>query len=82
PDDVSARLPAKYRRAYRYVLDNLDRADLSVREIATQIGVTERTKPIQAPGRSVMKAQLPCSAYSRSSALVTRVISSSLRPTR
>ncbi|MCQ0033685.1 AraC family transcriptional regulator [Burkholderia glumae] len=42
PDDVSARLPAKYRRAYRYVLDNLDRADLSVREIATQIGVTER----------------------------------------
>jgi len=41
-DDVSARLPAKYRRAYGYVLDNLDRRDLSVREIAAEIGVTER----------------------------------------
>lgn len=41
-DDVSARLPAKYRRAYGYVLDNLDRRDLSVREVAAEIGVTER----------------------------------------
>jgi AraC-like DNA-binding protein len=41
-DDVAARLPARYRRAYRYLLDNLERSDLSVREVATEIGVTER----------------------------------------
>jgi AraC-like DNA-binding protein len=41
-DDVGARLPAKYRRAYSYLLDNLDRRDLSVREVAAEIGVTER----------------------------------------
>ncbi|MDR3096680.1 MAG: helix-turn-helix transcriptional regulator [Paraburkholderia sp.] len=41
-DDVGARLPARYRRAYSYVLDNLERPDLSVREIAAEIGVTER----------------------------------------
>lgn len=41
-DDVGARLPAKYRRAYRYLQENLDRHDLSVREVAAEIGVTER----------------------------------------
>jgi AraC-like DNA-binding protein len=41
-DDVSTRLPAKYRRAYRYLMDNLERRDLSVREIAASLGVTER----------------------------------------
>ncbi|KKB62192.1 hypothetical protein WM40_18810 [Robbsia andropogonis] len=41
-DDVGARLPAKYRRAYRYLLANLDRRDLSVREVAAEINVTER----------------------------------------
>jgi AraC-like DNA-binding protein len=41
-DDVGARLPARYRRAFRYLLDNLERKDLSIREIAAQIGVTER----------------------------------------
>ncbi|HEV3104069.1 MAG TPA: helix-turn-helix transcriptional regulator [Trinickia sp.] len=41
-DDVSARLPAKYRRAYRYLMDNLDQKDLSVREVASHVGVTER----------------------------------------
>ncbi|WP_312883758.1 helix-turn-helix transcriptional regulator, partial [Paraburkholderia youngii] len=41
-DDVGARLPAKYRRAYQFVLENLDRHDLSVREVAAEIGVTER----------------------------------------
>lgn len=41
-DDVSARLPAKYRRAYRYLMEHLDQRDLSVRELAAQIGVTER----------------------------------------
>lgn len=42
PDDVSARLPAKYRRAYRFMMENLDRHDLSVREMAAHTGVTER----------------------------------------
>lgn len=41
-DDVSVRLPGKYRRAYRYLMDNLDQRDLSVRELAAHIGVTER----------------------------------------
>jgi AraC-like DNA-binding protein len=41
-DDIGARLPARYRRAYRYLVDNLERKDLSIREIAAQIGVTDR----------------------------------------
>jgi AraC-like DNA-binding protein len=41
-DDIEMRLPAKYRRAYRYLQENLDHADLSVREISDSIGVTER----------------------------------------
>ncbi len=41
-DDICARLPGKYRRAYNYLLENLSRADLSVREVAAQIGITER----------------------------------------
>ncbi|WP_081677943.1 AraC family transcriptional regulator [Mycoavidus cysteinexigens] len=41
-DDVCARLPGKYRRAYTYLLGNLSRPDLSVREVAAHIGVTER----------------------------------------
>ncbi|MGF6666219.1 AraC-like DNA-binding protein [Paraburkholderia atlantica] len=41
-DDVATRLPARYRRAYRYLQENLDRRDLSVREVAAEVGVTER----------------------------------------
>ncbi|MBP1204790.1 AraC-like DNA-binding protein [Duganella sp. 1411] len=41
-DDISARLPAKYRRAYRYIVDNYRNNDLSTGEIAAHIGVTER----------------------------------------
>jgi AraC-like DNA-binding protein len=41
-DDVSARLPAKYRRAYRYIFENFKKNDLSTREIAAHICVTER----------------------------------------
>ncbi|MGF6955264.1 helix-turn-helix transcriptional regulator [Paraburkholderia youngii] len=41
-DDVSARLPARYRRAYSYLMEHLDQRDLSVREVAAVIGVTER----------------------------------------
>lgn len=41
-DDISVRLPGRYRRAYGYLMENLERADLSVGEIAAHIGVTER----------------------------------------
>ncbi|CAB3772862.1 helix-turn-helix transcriptional regulator [Paraburkholderia humisilvae] len=41
-DDIDARLPVRYRRAYRFMLENLGRSDLSVCEIAAEIGVTER----------------------------------------
>jgi AraC-like DNA-binding protein len=49
-DDVEMGLPAKYRRAYRYMLDHLDCVSLSVREIAEHVGVTERA--LQAVFRS------------------------------
>lgn len=45
-DDVSACLPGKYRRAYRYLMENLDQRGLSVREIAAHVGVTERALQI------------------------------------
>jgi AraC-like DNA-binding protein len=51
-DDVEMSLPAKYRRAYRYLIEHLDNASLSVREIAEEIGVTERAL------QSVFKAHL------------------------
>ncbi len=51
-DDVEMSLSAKYRRAYRYMLDHLDCADLSVHEIAEELGVTERAL------QSAFKAQL------------------------
>lgn len=41
-DDISARLPGRYRRAYRYVIEHLDQSGLSVSEVAAYIGVTER----------------------------------------
>ncbi|CAD6563343.1 helix-turn-helix transcriptional regulator [Paraburkholderia sabiae] len=41
-DDVAVRLPARYRRAYRYMQQNINRSHLSVRELAAEIGVTER----------------------------------------
>jgi AraC-like DNA-binding protein len=41
-DDVEMSLPAKYRRAYRYLMEHLDCVTLSVREIAEDMGVTER----------------------------------------
>lgn len=49
-DEVEMSLPAKYRRAYRYLLEHLDCAALSTREIAEHIGVTNRT--LQAVFRS------------------------------
>ncbi|HDR9503512.1 helix-turn-helix transcriptional regulator [Burkholderia pyrrocinia] len=41
-DDVAARLPAKYRRAYRYMVEHAHRRDLSIDEIAVHVGVTVR----------------------------------------
>ncbi|HEX7686977.1 MAG TPA: helix-turn-helix transcriptional regulator [Burkholderiaceae bacterium] len=41
-DDIEMRLPAKYRRAYRYLQSHLDCPGLTVREIADDMGVTER----------------------------------------
>lgn len=41
-DDISARLPARYRRAYRYIADHYRNNDLSTGEIAAHIGVSER----------------------------------------
>lgn len=41
-DDISARLPPKYRRAYQYMAAQIHRHDLSIAEVAQKIGVTER----------------------------------------
>ncbi|WP_164707972.1 helix-turn-helix transcriptional regulator [Paraburkholderia phosphatilytica] len=42
-DDVNARLPAKYRRAYRFIVENIDREDLTTRAVAAELNVTMRT---------------------------------------
>lgn len=42
-DEVEMSLPAKYRRAYRYLVNHLYSSVLSVREIAEHVGVTERS---------------------------------------
>jgi AraC-like DNA-binding protein len=36
------RLPLRYRRAYQYIIDNLNDDQLSVQKVATHISVTER----------------------------------------
>jgi len=41
-DDISARLPARYRRAYRYIAGHYRNNDLTTGEIAAHIGVSER----------------------------------------
>ncbi|CAN7376467.1 helix-turn-helix transcriptional regulator [Trinickia sp. LjRoot230] len=45
-DDIGVLLPPRYRRAYAYMLDNLGNPNLSVREIAAHIGVTQRSLQI------------------------------------
>jgi AraC-like DNA-binding protein len=42
-DCTESRLPPRYRRAYRYLIEHLDQPELSVRQVAAQIGVTERS---------------------------------------
>jgi len=42
-DDIAARLPAKYRRAYRYMVEHISDYGLSTREVAAHIYVTERS---------------------------------------
>jgi transcriptional regulator GlxA family with amidase domain len=36
------RLPLRYRRAYQYMMEHLSDENLSVRQVAAHIGVTER----------------------------------------
>lgn len=42
PDTAQLQLPLRYRKAYRYILDHLRDADLSVQRVAQFLGVTER----------------------------------------
>lgn len=41
-DDISARLPARYRRAYQYMLAHSHVPSLSITDVANVIGVSER----------------------------------------
>jgi AraC-like DNA-binding protein len=41
-DEIASRLPARYRRAYQFILANLHRADLSIKHVADNLGVTDR----------------------------------------
>lgn len=60
-DGIASRLPGKYRRAYRFILSNQHREDLSIREVADAVGVTERA--LQLNFRAVLG--LPPSAVIR-----------------
>ncbi len=42
-DNIVTRLPGKYRRAYRFLLENLENPRLSVKMVADEIGVSERS---------------------------------------
>jgi len=41
-DTTGLRLPPRYRAAYRYIIEHLHDNELSVREVAGRLGVTER----------------------------------------
>lgn len=41
-DATKMRLPLRYRRAYQYMMEHLNDENLSVRQVAAHIGVTER----------------------------------------
>lgn len=41
-DSVCLRLPLRYRRAYQYIIENLQNDSLSVHQVALHLGVTER----------------------------------------
>lgn len=41
-DALELRLPLRYRRGYRFIVDQLSNCDLSVRQVAAHIDVTER----------------------------------------
>jgi len=41
-DAAKMLLPLRYRRAYQYIMEHLDERDLSVREVAAHVDVTER----------------------------------------
>lgn len=42
-DTVKLRLPLRYRGAYQYIVEHLNDSDLSIRQIASHVGVTERS---------------------------------------
>jgi AraC-like DNA-binding protein len=65
PDALEVRLPARYRKAYRYIMVHLDRFELSVREIADAMGVTERALQMafkgsvgMTPGEVIQRARV------------------------
>jgi AraC-like DNA-binding protein len=41
-DTIKMRLPLRYRRAYQYIIDHLADENLSVRQVAAHVDVTER----------------------------------------
>jgi transcriptional regulator GlxA family with amidase domain len=41
-DAAKMRLPLRYRRAYQYMMEHLADENLSVRQVAAHVGVTER----------------------------------------
>lgn len=45
-DGTRARLPVRYRAAYRYIMEHLHESELSVHMVACQVGVTERALQI------------------------------------
>ena len=45
-DDIASRLAGRYRRAYQFIHANLHRDDLSIRQVAEGVGVTERSLQI------------------------------------
>ncbi|MGC7402899.1 helix-turn-helix transcriptional regulator [Pandoraea pneumonica] len=64
-DDIATRLPAKYRKAYRYIIEHLARSELTTREVAAQVNVTERALQMvfkrslgMSPGALIRKLRL------------------------
>ncbi|MCI3208264.1 AraC family transcriptional regulator [Pandoraea capi] len=64
-DDIAARLPAKYRKAYRYIVEHIAHSELTTREVAAEVNVTERALQMvfkrslgMSPGALIRKLRL------------------------
>ncbi|ALS61619.1 helix-turn-helix transcriptional regulator [Pandoraea norimbergensis] len=64
-DDIATRLPAKYRKAYRYIIEHIAHSELTTREVAAQVNVTERALQMvfkrslgMSPGALIRKLRL------------------------